>query len=294
MRRNFRIIVFMTIGLLVLGESARAGVLAGQPTIYGPGTPRGVPSGETVVVNNDNVEANNPNRISLTGIDITGFAPVDIRIPVANSPTASGTTEYLLTLGTAANLTDSAWKGFVLELGNGIGSEFLRLGLRPLVGVSGLDFDTPHRDPGVTSPSFASVVHEADRLSFSGGAVPVGQVASAQNFSIDIPDITQPGDPNYRFTIRLRPISVLSVKGDFDQDGDVDVSDFMTWQRNPALGQLSDWRTNYGATTSLAANSTAVPEPMGMFVMIGAAMLLPRRRRHQAQIASAPTATPAR
>ena len=51
-----------------------------------------------------------------------------------------------------------------------------------------------------------------------------------------------------------------SLPGDFDLDGDVDGRDFLVWQRNPSIGNLTDWQTNYGAVP-LAAAATAVPEP---------------------------------
>jgi hypothetical protein len=293
---RFRMILSVTIGVLtfvICGESVRAGILAGQPTIYGPGSPRGLPMGETVAINNDNVEGSNPNLISLAGIDITGLDPVDLRIPVANSPMTAGTTEYLLSLGTAANLTDAAWKGFVIELGSGVGVDFLRLSAQAISGVSGLDFDTPDRDHAVSSLSFLTITHDADRIAFSGGAVPVGEVASAQNFSLDIPDTTNAADPTYRFTIRLRPIPVVDVEGDFNQDGDVDGRDFLAWQRNPALGSLSDWQANYGPWPSLA-DSTAVPEPSGAFALVVALAMCGRRRSTLIRMASNPNAQAAK
>jgi hypothetical protein len=65
--------------------------------------------------------------------------------------------------------------------------------------------------------------------------------------------------------------------GDFDADGDVDGRDFLTWQRNPDVGALADWQANYGVGT-LAANSTAVPEP-ACFALYGIFMMLTPHRR---------------
>ncbi len=48
--------------------------------------------------------------------------------------------------------------------------------------------------------------------------------------------------------------------GDFDLDGDVDGRDFLAWQRNPSVGNLADWQSNYGTGSSVAA-SVSVPEP---------------------------------
>jgi hypothetical protein len=43
--------------------------------------------------------------------------------------------------------------------------------------------------------------------------------------------------------------------GDFDQDGDVDGRDFLLWQRNPSVGNLSDWQNNYGSDELAAMSS---------------------------------------
>jgi hypothetical protein len=37
------------------------------------------------------------------------------------------------------------------------------------------------------------------------------------------------------------------LAGDFDQDSDVDGRDFLIWQRNQNIGNLSDWQQNYGS-----------------------------------------------
>jgi hypothetical protein len=331
--RSSRLFLSVVIGLMALCGSGRAGVLAGLPAIYGPGTSLGVPTGETVNVNNDNVGVGNPNLISLVGIDIRGLDPIDITIPIANSPGSSGTTEYFLMLGTAANMTQSAWSGFEIELGSGISDEFLRLAAGAIPGVNGLDFDTPNRDPAVSSTTFPTITHGAQLLSFRGGIVPVGGVASAQNFSIDIPD-TASASATYNFTIRLRPVPVLggdfdqdgdvdgpdflawqrnqslgpladwqinygesgfSQPGDFDGDGDVDGTDFLIWQRNPSVGVLSDWQANYGHITSVSSTSVAVPEPIGLLLLVEVVALgcvsVGDRRRAIARIASATHAT---
>ena len=58
--------------------------------------------------------------------------------------------------------------------------------------------------------------------------------------------------------------------GDFNDDGVIDGGDFLEWQRNPALGELSDWLGNYGITaTRLAAPiSRPVPEPPALSILI--------------------------
>ena len=71
----------------------------------------------------------------------------------------------------------------------------------------------------------------------------------------------------------------LVTGGDFNGDGRVDSQDFLLWQRNPSVGDLSDFEANYGteisrgdqlftgrvvygAVPSALAAVTAVPEPM--------------------------------
>lgn len=67
------------------------------------------------------------------------------------------------------------------------------------------------------------------------------------------------------------------LPGDFDGDGDVDGHDYLVWQRNPAVGNLSDWETNYGMGSQLAV-ANAVPEPSSLFLAVCGVTLLGRRR----------------
>ena len=64
---------------------------------------------------------------------------------------------------------------------------------------------------------------------------------------------------------------LAGIAGDFDGDGDVDGHDFLIWQRNPSVGNLSDWQMNYGAN-ALNAASTTVPEP-GTMVLTSLVLL---------------------
>jgi hypothetical protein len=59
--------------------------------------------------------------------------------------------------------------------------------------------------------------------------------------------------------------------GDFDNDGDVDGSDFLYWQRNPTSGNLADWQTHYG--NGALTEAVSVPEPGTMAMLIFAAAL---------------------
>lgn len=56
--------------------------------------------------------------------------------------------------------------------------------------------------------------------------------------------------------------------GDYDFDGDVDGADFLSWQRNPGVGNLSDWQTNYGNITGNLANLAAIPEPSTLLLIV--------------------------
>jgi hypothetical protein len=69
--------------------------------------------------------------------------------------------------------------------------------------------------------------------------------------------------------------AVTTLPGDFDGDGDVDGRDFLIWQRNPSVGNLADWQTNYGQSTLFT--SRAVPEPSACVCL--AALLLTSSNR---------------
>jgi len=86
--------------------------------------------------------------------------------------------------------------------------------------------------------------------------------------------------------------SLTALAGDFDDDGDVDGFDFLTWQRgfgtDFTADDLTDWATNYGtgvsplaAGSGLAASAAAVPEPStaALLTLALAALATPRRRR---------------
>ena len=67
--------------------------------------------------------------------------------------------------------------------------------------------------------------------------------------------------------------TLAGLSGDFDGDDDVDGADFLKWQRDPGVGNLSDWQTNYGNTALLTAASTAVPEPSTLLLSAMASLL---------------------
>ncbi len=103
-----------------------------------------------------------------------------------------------------------------------------------------------------------------------------------QNFGLSQMQIQSSGvDPGVlgieilRFSIVAQPDG---LPGDFDGDNDVDGRDFLLWQRNPSVGNLSDWQTNYGAGGPLTA-VTAVPEPATLLLLVSLGGLISVRRR---------------
>ena len=72
----------------------------------------------------------------------------------------------------------------------------------------------------------------------------------------------------------LDDVSVMpfvAAAGDFNEDGNVDGSDFLLWQRNNSVGSLADWRTNFGPNSTVSVG--AVPEPASVTVAATAALL---------------------
>ncbi len=71
-------------------------------------------------------------------------------------------------------------------------------------------------------------------------------------------------DTEVEFRIPPTAILVSDLAGDFDVDGEVTGTDFLTWQRGFGLAfgasELEGWQTNYGDAAT-PTTSTAVPEP---------------------------------
>jgi pectate lyase len=67
-----------------------------------------------------------------------------------------------------------------------------------------------------------------------------------------------------------------TLLGDFDADNDVDGHDFLAWQRNPSVGNLSDWRAHFGASTP---NAAVVPEPTSFVLLALLACCAASRKR---------------
>src|SRR5262245_27884466 len=179
-----------------------AGVITTVVSTTGPGLQPGsatVALGSPVTPNNDNASPST-NLITI-GLAFAAPAPVDIVFAVQDS---GGTTEYFKQIGQVAifNNTGVAWAGYRLELGFGVGDDFVPAGL-----LSSLDFDTPQRDPPPTASAFTALVQQEDRLDWSGGVLP-SPGALSLTYSLDVPDglaAFQPQGLN-QFTLRQVPV----------------------------------------------------------------------------------------
>lgn len=65
----------------------------------------------------------------------------------------------------------------------------------------------------------------------------------------------------------LDGVVVFELPGDFNNDNSVDGADFLAWQRDPNIGDLSDWQTNYGVSVQASLSSIAVPEPTSLALL---------------------------
>ncbi|MCG8449607.1 MAG: hypothetical protein MI725_08515 [Pirellulales bacterium] len=87
-----------------------------------------------------------------------------------------------------------------------------------------------------------------------------------------------PGDSEFTTGV----VVYRDIDGDFNNDGKVDGYDLLAWQRDTSIGNLNDWRAQYGSSTVVAANAnvTAVPEPCSlvMCVAFGASLFVRRYR----------------
>lgn len=71
-------------------------------------------------------------------------------------------------------------------------------------------------------------------------------------------------------------VLTAGLLGDFDGDGDVDGADFLVWQRDPMVGNLSDWQSGYA---SGGVASAAVPEPTSLTFVVVCLMVISTRSR---------------
>lgn len=127
----------------------------------------------------------------------------------------------------------------------------------------------------------SSLIHPASGWSYLTYATDISNSGWVTGFGMYDPDGAD-GEAAYErlFLLNINDITTVpDLAGDFDKDGDVDGRDFLIWQRNPSVGNLADWHTNYGAP-QLTAASQAIPEPNVLFGMltIQGFLLLTRRK----------------
>ncbi|TWU30296.1 PEP-CTERM sorting domain-containing protein [Bythopirellula polymerisocia] len=91
----------------------------------------------------------------------------------------------------------------------------------------------------------------------------LGSTALLKNFDSYIVNLYV----DFAFTALVLAGNAVGLPGDFDLDGDVDGNDFLAWQRNPGVGNVADWQSNYGSPL-LVARIAAVPEPSAMFLLL--------------------------
>jgi hypothetical protein len=208
-----------------------------------------------------------------------------------------------------ANVRDNAPAGAIaavtrLSVGPN-GDDYLGHDMLVMINLTEVDLPNPRLGIVGGFSSFTLPLLErgfANNLAFGGsGAVeldqlPAGRVyatlASTTDFSNLFVNVAMAGKEVHGIQLGSAGdlVYILGTPGDFDFDGDVDGRDFLTWQRNPSIGDLADWQANYGvgALSALSIGTAAadfsvkgaspVPEPT-CCVLYGIFMILTPHRR---------------
>jgi PEP-CTERM motif len=212
--RSSQVARMFAAAILCSAGTARAGIIVDTRIVEGSFNVVGRSIGDPPSPNNENSVGPSPNVVGLNK-DFAGVGPIGIEFTILNSGiTIPGTTEYffdeLRGLG-IINHTGVAWTDFHFELGFGSGAGFVQA--NP---ASGLDFDTPNRDPTPTASNFTILNHQAETIDWSGGSILNGQTAFF-TFSVDVPDWSaaipvgfetrdsQGNITGYRFALRQTP-----------------------------------------------------------------------------------------
>ncbi len=192
--------LFTTCFVGAMTLSSAASLQAGEITLISWFSGVGSVAGEfifpLVAANNDDVLGQSPNFLLVTQKAYNAIGPVDLEFTVVPS---GGTTEYYIEEG-VDNGTGIDWSGYRVELGFGVGADFV-----PSPSGDGLDFDFPDQNSGADFSTFFTdpLIENEDELIASGGVFPAGAFTTPPFFfSVDVPDgITS-------FTIRQQPIPV--------------------------------------------------------------------------------------
>ena len=256
-------------------EQATTGLFSGM--IAGPGsltkTDEGqlTLTGENVYTGGTTISGGTLIAAATTGSATgTGLVVVEASATFGGIGLSSGATEILsggtiapsvsdgqMTLG---GLSLASGATFKMGVGENLGSELIVLGSAVFDG----DLVVELLDAFVPEFSDAFTLLTADSLSGSFGNVADGgridTLGGEGSFLVSYSGVTN--------DVVLSEF-VAYLDGDFDFDGDVDGADFLTWQRNPTAGDLTDWQSNYGnPPSSLAASSSTVPEPSSMSILL--------------------------
>ena len=149
-------------------------------------------------------------------------------------------------------------------------------------------------DQGTSGSNWFESNVSAERISellITGGMV----LAPKASVSLGSPFDAAGGFEDLEFQFAV----VEEAAGDFDQDGDVDGHDFLEWQRDTSIGNLADWKANYGnqyfgnsmltgkvlysPLVSLGVGAAAaVPEPTtGLMLLTGLSLWVGSVRRRK-------------
>lgn len=186
------------------------------------------------------------NVVTLGGKTLTTAGAVNLNVGVAGGGTIvnSGALGTAGTTPIAANLTSTG--KLVVDMGSNNTDFFSITGNATLSGLIDVVLE-----PSYTPSGTYTILTASGTLNAAGLAI---DPSDAGLFSLGVVGKS------------LVLTKLAGIPGDFDQDGDVDGRDFLVWQRNTSVGNLSDWKANYGQPGSLA--SVTVPEPAAWIIML--------------------------
>lgn len=190
------VVACATLGILFASSATptHAGQIFGLNWYSGVASVAGEFISPPVDLNNDDVAGPSPNEIFVLQKNYMAIGPVDIVFDVIAS---GGTTEYAVIEG-VSNSTGIDWNGYRLELGFGVGDDFVKS-----TSGDGLSFDAPdYNSPFDMGLFFPDVVVSEHDVTASGGIHPAAAYMGDIIFHIDVPDgITS-------FTLRQAPLPV--------------------------------------------------------------------------------------